>query len=212
MRRASRARKVRFPVKRTILLAVCLALLAAPALAVADVFYYVDERGVYHFADHRVTGRYRLYRRERSAPAYPVSAPSYLRSVASAEVNRLIDSVAGQHGIDADLVRAVVKVESNFDTNAVSRKGARGLMQLMPETAANYGVQDAHDPAQNLEGGVRHLCELMIQYNGELPLTLAAYNAGKNSLVTHGGVPPYRETQRYIREVIDAYRRYSGRR
>jgi soluble lytic murein transglycosylase-like protein len=197
-------------VKKPLWLAACLALLAVPALA--DVYYYVDERGVYHFADRKVTTRYRLYLREGNAAPSSVSAPATLRRVDADAVNRLIDRVAAEHGIDADLVRAVVKVESNFDTNAVSRKGARGLMQLMPETAANYGVQDAHDPAQNLEGGVRHLCELMIQYNGELPLTLAAYNAGKNSLVTHGGVPPYRETQRYIREVIDAYRRYSGRR
>ena len=184
------------------------------------MFGFKDERGVWHFSDRKTDGRYRVYMRD--APASRAAAPRndgmfvlpprVLRNGDNSAVNAMIDRIAAKHGIDADLVRAVVKVESNFDTNAVSSKGARGLMQLMPETARNYGVQDVHDPEQNLEGGVRHLCDLMIQFNGELPLTLAAYNAGKNSLALHGGVPPYQETQRYIQQVIAAYQAYSAAR
>ena len=188
-----------------------LLLLALPAVLRADVFGFKDDRGVWHFSDQRVDGRYRVYMREhaRSTQSSPfLLPPRVLRNVEPAAIRSMIDRIAAKYGIDAELVRAVVKVESNFDTNAVSSKGARGLMQLMPETARNYGVQDPHDPEQNLEGGIRHLCDLMIQFNGELPLTLAAYNAGKNALVLHGGVPPYQETQHYIQDVIAAYHSY----
>jgi soluble lytic murein transglycosylase-like protein len=194
---------------------ILLFLLIFPIVLRADVFGFKDDRGVWHFSDQKVDGRYRVYMHDHARPTQSGSfymPPRVLRDVEPAAVGAMIDRLSAKYGIDAALVRAVVKVESNFDTNAVSSKGARGLMQLMPETARNYGVQDAHDPEQNLDGGIRHLCELMIQFNGELPLTLAAYNAGKNSLVQHGGVPPYQETQRYIQAVIAAYRSYSGRR
>ncbi len=101
---------------------------------------------------------------------------------------------------------AVVSVESGFRPQAVSPKGAQGLMQLMPRTASSLGVADAFDPAQNLDGGTRHLGQLLTLYGGDLVRALAAYNAGEGAVVRHGGVPPYRETRAYVKKVLEQYR------
>jgi hypothetical protein len=114
--------------------------------------------------------------------------------------------VARRHGLDPDLVVAVVGVESGFHADAVSPKGAQGLMQLMPTTANALGVEDALDPAQNLDGGVRHLGSLLTLYGGDLVRALAAYNAGEGAVARHGGVPPYRETRAYVKKVLERYR------
>ncbi len=113
---------------------------------------------------------------------------------------------AGQEGVDPGLVRSVVLVESNFNPRAVSRKGARGLMQLMPATAARYGVRDSFDPLQNIRGGVRHLADLLTLYRGDVVRALAAYNAGAGAVDRYAGVPPYPETQEYVRRAMLVYR------
>jgi hypothetical protein len=113
-----------------------------------------------------------------------------------------IREIAERYGMDPVLVEAVIRVESAFNPLAVSRKGARGLMQLMPSTASALGVQDSFDPRQNIDGGVRHLRALIERYNGDLPLALAAYNAGEGAVETHGGIPPFPETQQYVRKVL----------
>jgi len=118
----------------------------------------------------------------------------------------LATGAAERHGVDPDLVLAVVAVESGFEREAVSRKGAQGLMQLMPATAATLGVTDPFDPAQNLDGGARHLGALLEAYRGDLERALAAYNAGAGAVERHGGVPPYPETRAYVRRVLGAYR------
>ena len=107
--------------------------------------------------------------------------------------------------IDADLVRAVIKAESNFNPAARSNKGAMGLMQLMPETARLHNVLDAYDPGDNIEGGVRHLKMLLGRYQGDLRLSLAAYNAGSQAVERHGGIPPFVETRDYVRRVLRYY-------
>lgn len=110
-----------------------------------------------------------------------------------------IDAIARRHGMDPLLVRAVIRVESNFDPRAVSPKGAAGLMQLMPQTAMRYGVENRFDPAQNVDGGVRYLRDLMAMFDGNLSLALAAYNAGEGAVLKHGRrIPPYPETQQYV--------------
>jgi len=119
----------------------------------------------------------------------------------------LVREAADKHGLDPALVRAVVAVESAFEPRAVSRKGAQGLMQLMPATAAELGVRDALDPAQNLDGGSRHLRALVERYDGDLKRALAAYNAGAGAVARHGGVPPYRETREYVGKVLKRYRK-----
>jgi soluble lytic murein transglycosylase-like protein len=113
---------------------------------------------------------------------------------------------ARRHGLDPDLVIAVVSVESGFRPEAVSPKGAQGLMQLMPATAEALGIEDAFDPAQNLDGGARHLGQLLTLYGGDLAKALAAYNAGEGAVHRHGGVPPYRETRAYLKRVLERYR------
>ena len=119
-----------------------------------------------------------------------------------------ISSASQRHGVDAELVRAVIKVESDFNAQARSNKGAQGLMQLMPETARLHNVADAYNPLENIDGGVRHLRLLMDQYRGDLELVLAAYNAGVNAVEKYRGVPPFGETKEYIRRVLSFYSRY----
>jgi Transglycosylase SLT domain len=117
---------------------------------------------------------------------------------------------ARAHGVAPELVASVIAVESNFNPNAVSWKSARGLMQLMPETAARFGVTNVFDPAQNIDAGTRYLKELLLRYNGDLAMALAAYNAGPERVTQFGAAPPYRETQNYIRRVTEKYRRAAG--
>ncbi len=127
------------------------------------------------------------------------------RSVSSTEVDEMIEAAAARHGVDPNLVRAIVKVESNFNPRARSRKGAMGLMQLMPATARSLQVSNPFDPEQNVEGGVRHLKGLLQSYNGDVALSLAAYNAGAGAVARSGGVPPYRETRNYVRQITQLY-------
>ncbi len=127
-------------------------------------------------------------------------------AVAGGDLVRLAEDAARRHGLDPALVLSVVAVESGFRPEAVSPKGAQGLMQLMPRTAASLGVSDAFDPEQNLDAGVRHLEALVRQYGGDLTRALAAYNAGQGAVARYGGVPPYPETRAYVRRVLERYR------
>ena len=124
-----------------------------------------------------------------------------------AGIGRLIDRIARKHGMDPDLVTAVARVESNYNPTAISPKGALGVMQLLPETAKRFGVANAYDPAQNIEGGVRYLKFLRDRFPGNLSLVLAAYNAGENAVRKHGGIPPYRETRDYVSKIRQLYGR-----
>ncbi len=109
------------------------------------------------------------------------------------------------HGVDPNLVDLVIRMESGYDPRAVSRRGARGVMQLMPETAALYGVRNSFDPLQNISGGVRYLRDLLQRYRSNLAFALAAYNAGPEAVTKHGGVPPFDETRTYVRAILAAY-------
>ena len=127
------------------------------------------------------------------------------RAVSSTEVDSVIETAAARHNVDANLVRAMIKVESNFNPRAVSRKGAMGLMQLMPATARSLRVSNPFDPEQNVEAGVRHLKGLLENYHGDVALSLAAYNAGAGAVSRSGGVPRYRETRNYVRQITQLY-------
>jgi len=129
------------------------------------------------------------------------------RKQSLAEMQGHIDTVARQHQVDPNLVRAIIEVESAWNPRAVSYKGALGLMQLMPATARQYGVSDAFNPKENISAGVRHLRYLLDQFKGNVRLALAAYNAGENAVTRNGGVPPYRETQDYILKLEALYGR-----
>jgi len=121
------------------------------------------------------------------------------------EVDAAIDKAAARHNVDPNLVRALVKVESNFNPNAVSRKGAMGLMQLMPSTARQLKVSNPFNPEENVDAGVRHLKKLLESYNGNVPLSLAAYNAGSGAVARSAGIPRYRETRNYVRRITTLY-------
>ncbi len=114
---------------------------------------------------------------------------------------KLIHDAAAKHGVDENLIKGVIAAESNFNPRAISRKQALGLMQLLPETAARYAVGNIFDPAQNIEAGTHYLKDLLAQYRGNLPLALAAYNAGPEMVERYGGIPPFRETQSYVRRI-----------
>jgi soluble lytic murein transglycosylase-like protein len=119
-----------------------------------------------------------------------------------AGMDAFIKKVAAKYNVSPDVVAAVIEAESEFNPRAVSRRGARGLMQLMPKTAKTLGVDDPFDPRENIEAGVRHLRALMDRFGDNLPLVLAAYNAGEVAVIKHGGVPPYRETRAYVKRIM----------
>ena len=130
------------------------------------------------------------------APAKPIVKPPY---------RELVEAAAARYSVDADLITSVIAVESNFDPKAVSRKNARGLMQLLPQTAARLGVQNVNDPQQNIDAGTRYLRELLQKYNNNLVLALAAYNAGPERVQQYGRVPPFAETISYVKRVKSGY-------
>ncbi len=134
-------------------------------------------------------------------PAQPAAAPA----AAMSPYHELVAAAASRYGVDAELITSVIAVESNFDPKAVSRKNARGLMQLLPETAARFGVKDVFDPAENIDAGTRYLRDLLQLYNNDLTLTLAAYNAGPDNVQKYGRVPPFSETVSYVKRVKRNY-------
>lgn len=194
------------PGKRTggLLAAVLLCgLLPALRAEAGSLYRYIDERGVVHYTNVSYDRR---YVRVRPASGFSWSAVS--RS-SGRRYDPLIRKAAEDAGIPAALVKAVIHAESAFDAEAVSKKGAMGLMQLMPGTARELGVVQPFRPEENVRGGTRYLRRLHDRY-GSWAYTLAAYNAGPTAVDRHGGIPPYAETQQYVRRVLSYYRRYHG--
>jgi hypothetical protein len=195
-------------------LAAALMLAAGAPTAKADIWKFVDRNGVVNLSDRPMgPGSELLVRgkkRVKKANDAGKRTPRY-RKDNEKRYSRLIDRVSRELSLDRNLIHAVVRAESAFDPNAVSRAGAVGLMQLMPETAKRYGVRDSRNPAQNVYAGVLHLRKLIRQFN-DVVLALAAYNAGENAVIDYGyKVPPYPETQTYVRKVLALYRQYSSR-
>ena len=190
-------------------------LVAGPALA--DIYSFRDERGVVHFTNAPDDKRYKLIRKEAgSAPAPAmrnVAARVYMPAEESIKrYSPIIDLASRTNGVEAALVHAVVSAESGYNPGAVSKAGARGLMQLMPETAKRYGVRDIMDPVENIYAGVRYLRDLLLMFNGNLELAIAAYNAGENAVIRNGNrIPPYAETLQYVPKVLGFYRKFQTR-
>jgi soluble lytic murein transglycosylase-like protein len=177
----------------------------------ADIYSYVDRDGTVHFTNTPGGDpRYRLYMKSRDGRRRGgiAVAPSDTSPERYSRYNQAIREAATLYQIPEELVRAVIKVESDYDPRAISRVGATGLMQLMPETAQRMQVRDIMDPRENIMGGVRYLRVLANMFNGNLQLTLAGYNAGENAVVKHGGIPPFDETEEYVVRVLAYYRRY----
>ncbi len=187
--------------------------LALSGTAQASLYVYQLPDGSRIVTDHALNNhQYRLVRMGdtpkdiRSLVAH--QDPQLFRADPSA-YDRLIQRVAAENKVDFALVKAVMHVESAFNPYAKSDKGALGLMQMLPETARRYGVDDAYDPVQNVVAGVKHLKYLLVTFNQKHRLALAAYNAGENAVLRHRGVPPYPETQAYVRKVMQYQRQYS---
>lgn len=189
--------------------------LALPGQASADIFSYTDAEGVVHFSNKPARdGRYRLYlkapekKRGAASGGVAVFLPSDTSSERFTRYDEWIRQAATLYQIPAELVRAVILVESNYDPRAVSAAGAQGLMQLMPETALRMQVRDTFDPREAIFGGTRYLRVLANMFNGDLELTIAGYNAGEAAVVRYAGIPPFEETQGYVTRVLTYYRRY----
>lgn len=173
-------------------------LLTITSFASADIYKYVDAEGVIHLTNVPTESgiKYTLIMREKR-----VIFDKKLGEDIS-KYDHLITKASEKYSVDPALIKAVIKAESNFNHRAVSKKGARGLMQLMPATASSLHVQDSFHPESNIEGGVRYLRYLLNYFSGNLHLAIAAYNAGENAVIRYGGIPPYRETQIYVQRVL----------
>ena len=184
---------------------IALVAVAAPAWAGGQIYAFVDGQGVTHFTNRpRGDKRFKPIKLRSN-----LSAPSKYREPRSRIYDPLIADEAKNEGIPPALVKAVIAAESAFRSDAVSRKGAQGLMQLMPETAEQMGVENPFEPAQNVRGGTSYLRVLIDRY-GDLSRALAAYNAGPSAVDRYGGIPPFEETRDYVDRVLTYYRRYHG--
>ncbi len=202
--------------------AAALAVLAFAPAAMADIFSYKDDRGVVHFTNiNPQDRRWKLVRKEEGSPSSGAPVVGGNRGISGlfmpsqADMLRyasLIDAASKNHGVDSALVHAVITAESGYNARALSRAGAQGLMQLMPDTARRFGVQNSWDPAENINGGVKYLKELIAMFDGNLELAVAAYNAGENAVIRHGRkIPPYAETVHYVPKVLGFYKKFQTR-
>jgi len=195
------------PCRRTQLLVAAVGGLVVSTVAAtgyADIFKQVGPDGTISFTSRPAQGA-KLYAKERKAQVFMPSDDSPERF---SRYDEYIRQAATLYQIPEELVRAVIRVESDFDPRAVSPANARGLMQLVPATADRMMVTDSFDPRQNIFGGVRYLRVLANLFNGDIQLTIAAYNAGEGAVIRYGGIPPYQETQDYVVKVLGHYRQY----
>lgn len=177
----------------------------------AQLSSYVDDRGTLVYTNSEsqharksAAGKASAGADLKTSPPAAGSAPG-APSLGADVLHQLVQETAQKHNVDPNLISAVISTESNWNTSAISRKGAQGLMQLVPETAQHFGVFNAFDPAQNVDAGTRYLSSLLDRYNGDLPKALAAYNAGPRAVDRWRGVPDFRETREYVRKVTSSY-------
>lgn len=199
---------------RALCYVIILTLSVQARIAQADIYSFVDEAGVTHFSNVPIDGRYRLL---LASPPEPAPAPAPAASGDARWLTRshafdpFIESAAREAQVQPQLVRAIIVVESAFNPKAVSRKGAVGLMQLLPKTARRYGASNAFDPKQNITAGTRYLRDLIARYGNNLELVLAAYNAGEDAVERYGKrIPPFSETRQYVPAVLSIYRALTG--
>jgi len=184
------------PIKIFLFFFICgVFLISSPSYA--DIYIYIDSEGVIHFTNTPTSSDYEIYIREQSYG--PVGA--YSRK----NFDNIIAEASKRHGIDFPLLKALIKVESDFNPRAVSRKGAKGLMQIMPKNVKALRIKNPFDPSENIMGGTRYLKQLLVAFDQKLPLALAAYNAGPNAVKRYRSIPPYKETERFVQKVIKYY-------
>jgi soluble lytic murein transglycosylase-like protein len=194
-------------------LALGLACLATGEPVAADIYKCTQHDGTPLFTNVPEDPRCRLHLKlnKEQSPAAAILEARLARRIPRADRSRFdehVQAAAREHGVDAALIHAVISAESGYNPLARSSKGARGLMQLIPETAARYGVQNPFDPRQNIDGGTRYLKDLMAMFGNDMRLALAAYNAGEGSVMRYRSVPPFQETLNYVPKVLAYYKRY----
>jgi soluble lytic murein transglycosylase-like protein len=203
--------------KRLFAMAAAAVAVSVAAPAFADIYSFKDEKGVVHFTNiSGLDNRYKLVRKEDGSPINPASnyaAKVFMPSQEDIQkYANIIQTASKAYGVEPSLVHAVISAESAYNQNAISRTGAMGLMQLMPDTARRYGVQNMMDPTENIHGGVRYLRDLLTMFKGRVDLAIAAYNAGENAVIRYGHkIPPYAETRTYVPKVLGFYRNFQSR-
>ena len=178
-------------------------LFSAGIAAHADIYRYIDENGVMHFTNTPTssTQNFKLFLREK-----PKINPRY----STEKYDDIIANASQQYDVSFPLLKAIIKAESDFDPQAVSKKGAKGLMQIMPENFKPLGIKDPFDPSQNIHAGARYFKQMYDRFKGKLSLSLAAYNAGPKAVERYKTVPPYEETEEYVRRVLKFYYNYKN--
>jgi len=176
----------------------------------ADIYRYEDEEGIIHFTDAPTDRRFKIFMRDFKKDKLLRTKLQLPSSANPAEYENIIRANAEKYGVSASLIKAVIHAESGYNPNAVSRKGASGLMQLMPGTARSLKVTNCFDPKDNVEGGVKYLRFLLDTFRGDVSLAVAAYNAGLNKVAKFGGIPPYTETRTYVNRVLSYMQSYQA--
>jgi len=174
----------------------------------ADIYRYVDEDDIVHFTDAPTDKRFKVFLRDLKKDKQLRTKLKYAASVNPAEFEQLIKTCSDKYGVSSSLIKAVIHAESGYNPNAISSKGAGGLMQLMPATAKDLKVADRFNPKDNVEGGVKYLRFLLDTFNGDVSLAVAAYNAGLSRVAKYGGIPPYNETRTYVNRVLSYMKSY----
>lgn len=165
----------------------------------ADIYLFIDSQGVLHFTNAPTSSQYTLYIKERPKPA-----------TATKKYDGIIQEASNTFGLSFSLLKAMIKVESDFDSRAISKKGALGLMQIMPQNLQAFNIREPYDPKDNIMGGARYFKSLIERFEGKLPLALAAYNAGPTIVDKYRDIPPFKETQDYVKKVMKYFYLYKN--
>ncbi|MBF0233834.1 MAG: lytic transglycosylase domain-containing protein [Desulfamplus sp.] len=185
-----------------------------PSISVAEIYTYKDAKGVRHFTNVPNSPKYKLFMTERRSRSYYNRSGTYTKSSSRAvkisAFDPIIKKASLRYGLDCALIKAVISAESAFNCQAISPKGAKGLMQIMPENYNSLNISDPFDPSQNIMGGSKYLRQMLEINDGRLRHALAAYNAGPEAVKRYEGIPPYNETISYVAKVIDLYTQYKN--
>lgn len=186
-------------IKRMGILVAFLSVFVTVPVAQADIYMFIDSQGVLHFTNTPTSSEYKLYIKERPKPA-----------AATIKYDGIIQEASDKFDLSFFLIKAIIKVESDFDSRAVSKKGALGLMQIMPQNLQAFNIREPYDPKDNIMGGSRYFKSLIERYSGKLPLALAAYNAGPTIVDKYRNIPPIKETEDYVKKVMKYFYLYKN--